>query len=106
MEGDFSFSPGFVAPPNTDYKSYHKYVDELLPPESPVLYGLHSNAEIDTLTSRSEHLFHTLMEMQPRDASSSDGTGISRDEKVNVQLVRIQVRIFISIITSGQTSFG
>lgn len=83
MEGDLLFAPGFLAPPNTDYKSYHQYIDNLLPPESPVLYGLHPNAEIGTLTTSSENVFQTLMEMQPRDASSSGGTGISRQDKVN-----------------------
>lgn len=83
MEGDLLFAPGFVAPPNTDYKSYHEYIDDLLPPESPILYGLHSNAEIGTLTARSDNLFQTLMEMQPRDSGSSGGTGMSRDEKVS-----------------------
>jgi len=89
------FSPGFTAPPNTDYKSYHQYIDEFLPPESPILYGLHMNAEIDTLTTRSENLFQTLMEMQPRDASSLGGLGISREDKVNSHLVCIQGNIFI-----------
>lgn len=82
MEGDHSFAPGFLAPPNLDYKSYHQYIDDLLPPESPTLYGLHPNAEIGTLTTRSENLFKTLMEMQPRDMGSSGGTGISRDDIV------------------------
>lgn len=83
MEGDLMLAPGFSAPPNTDYKAYHDYVDGLLPPESPILYGLHSNAEIGTLTTRSENVFHTLMEMQPRDAGASGGTGVSRDDIVN-----------------------
>lgn len=84
-----------MAPPNIDYKSYHRYIDELLPPESPILYGLHMNAEIDTLTTRSENLFQTLMEMQPRDASSMGGLGISREDKVNSHLVCIQYKMFI-----------
>lgn len=50
------------------------------------MYGLHPNAEIGTLTTRSENLFQTLMEMQPRDAVTTGGTGISRDEKVNTTL--------------------
>lgn len=83
MEGELLLAPGFVAPPNTDYNSYHQYIDNLLPPESPVLYGLHSNAEIGTLTTRSENLFQTLMEMQPRNEGTTSGTGISRDDKVN-----------------------
>ncbi|VVC32244.1 Hypothetical protein CINCED_3A002285 [Cinara cedri] len=86
MEGELLFTPGFVVPPSTDYKSYHKYIDDLLPPESPILYGLHPNAEIGTLTTRSENLFQTLMEMQPRDTSSFGVTGISREDKVRQTL--------------------
>lgn len=86
MEGELLFAPGFVAPPNTDYNSYHQYIDDLLPPESPILYGLHPNAEIGTLTTGSENLFLTLMEMQPRDTGSSGGSGISRDDKVKILL--------------------
>lgn len=83
MEGDLSFAPGFLVPPNVDYKSYHQYITDLLPPESPILYGLHPNAEIGTLTTRSQNLFQTLMEMQPRDVGASGGGGVSRDEIVN-----------------------
>lgn len=83
------FAPGFPVPPNTDYRSYHRYIDNVLPPESPILYGLHPNAEIGTLTNSSENLFQTLMEMQPRDAGSSSGTGISREDKVNILIKSI-----------------
>lgn len=89
------FAPGFVVPPNTDYKSYHQYIDDLLPPESPILYGLHPNAEIGTLTKRSESLFLTLMEMQPRDLGSSGGTGISRDEKVNQTFWLMRIALMV-----------
>lgn len=75
-------APGFPIPPNTDYKGYHQYIDEMLPPESPYLYGLHPNAEIGFLTTTSDNLFKTVLEMQPRDSGSSGGGGSSREEKV------------------------
>lgn len=75
-------APGFPLPPNTDYKGYHVYVDECLPTESPYLYGLHPNAEIEFLTSTSEILFRTVFEMQPRDVGSAGSAGTSREEKV------------------------
>jgi len=103
MEGDLLFAPGFVAPPNTDYKSYHQYIDEFLLPESPVLYGLHPNAEIGSLTTRSENLFQTLMEMQPRDAGSSGGTGISRDDKVKNTVVNT-ILLYIRMTSGGSSS--
>ena len=65
------------------------YIDETLPPESPVLYGLHPNAEIGFLTTTSENLFHTVLEMQPRDSSGGGGAGTSREEKVKSVLDEI-----------------
>lgn len=82
LEGELVLTPGFVAPPNLDYIGYHKYIDEMLPPESPVLYGLHSNAEIEFLSVMSENLFRTLVEMQPRDSSIGEGSAQTTEEKV------------------------
>ncbi|XP_010211142.1 PREDICTED: dynein heavy chain 17, axonemal, partial [Tinamus guttatus] len=45
LEGETYLAPGFLIPPNLDYKGYHESIDENLPPESPYLYGLHPNAE-------------------------------------------------------------
>ncbi|XP_064623162.1 dynein beta chain, ciliary-like [Lineus longissimus] len=82
LDGELYLAPGFPVPPNTDYKGYHNYIDECLPPESPYLYGLHPNAEIEFLTTTSETLFRTVFEMQPRDAGAGAGAGVSREEKV------------------------
>ncbi|CAF4446216.1 unnamed protein product, partial [Rotaria magnacalcarata] len=51
FDGELFLAPLFPIPPNSDYKGYHQYIDEYLPAESPSLYGLHSNAEIDFLTT-------------------------------------------------------
>ena len=82
LDGELQYAPGFTCPPNSDYLGYHTYIDERLPPESPYLYGLHPNAEIGFLTTLSENLFRTVLEMQPRDSSSGGGSGTSREEKV------------------------
>lgn len=68
VDGELYLAPNFPAPPNTDYLGYHNYIDEMMPAESPYLYGLHPNAEIGFLTTTSENLFRTVFEMQPRDA--------------------------------------
>lgn len=83
MDGELYLAPGFPVPPNSDYKGYHNYIDEVLPPESPYLYGLHPNAEIEFLTTTSENLFKTVLEMQPRDSGAAAAGGVSREEKVH-----------------------
>ncbi|XP_066487525.1 dynein axonemal heavy chain 11 [Tiliqua scincoides] len=89
LEGDFTLAPGFLAPPNLDYSGYHKYIDEMLPPESPVLYGLHLNAEIEFLTVLTDNLFKTLLEMQPRNLLAGEVAGQSAEEKVKNALDEI-----------------
>jgi dynein heavy chain len=82
LEGELNLAPSFPVPSNSDYKGYHAYIDDVLPPESPYLYGLHPNAEIGFLTATSDNLFKTVLEMQPRDAGGGEGGGGTREEKV------------------------
>ena len=87
FEGDLQLAPDFPLPPPLDYKAFHVSVAEKLPGESPKIYGLHPNAEIDFLSQTSEKLFRTLMEISPRDAenqSNRTSSAMSRDEKVRL----------------------
>uniref|UniRef100_UPI00398F1A35 dynein axonemal heavy chain 11 n=1 Tax=Pristiophorus japonicus TaxID=55135 RepID=UPI00398F1A35 len=86
FERKMALAPGFVAPSNLDYNGYHRYIDEMLPPESPVHYGLHSNAEIEFLTVTSASLLHTLLEMQPRESITGEGATQTVEEKVKAIL--------------------
>ncbi|KAJ8873729.1 hypothetical protein PR048_024563 [Dryococelus australis] len=88
VDGELMLAPGFPAPPNTDYAGFHAYIavwllaDEMMPAESPCLYGLHPNAEIGFLTTTADNLFRTVFEMQPRDAGASGGATVTREDKV------------------------
>lgn len=75
IDGELEYCKGFPAPGILDYKSYHAYIDDYLPPESPNLYGLHSNAEIGFLTTVSERLFRIVFELQPRVSGGGGGAG-------------------------------
>uniref|UniRef100_A0A3B4UNK9 Dynein axonemal heavy chain 11 n=1 Tax=Seriola dumerili TaxID=41447 RepID=A0A3B4UNK9_SERDU len=77
-----ALAPGFVVPSNLDYQGYHDFIDEMLPHESPVHYGLHPNAEIEFLTVTSDNLFHTLLELQSPDAVMGEGASQTLEEKV------------------------
>ncbi|KAJ1334726.1 hypothetical protein BSLG_007881 [Batrachochytrium salamandrivorans] len=91
MDGSFELAPGFGSPPTSDYKEYHRYIDDSLPAESPYLYGLHPNAEIGVLTKMADKLFKTILEMQPRDAAG--GTSTSKEEKVKLVLEGIMEKL-------------
>uniref|UniRef100_A0A5F8GSV7 Dynein axonemal heavy chain 11 n=1 Tax=Monodelphis domestica TaxID=13616 RepID=A0A5F8GSV7_MONDO len=86
FEGELLLAPGFPAPLNLDYVGYHQYIEEMLPPESPALYGLHPNAEIGFLTVTSNTLFRILLEMQPRNLLISEDMAQSTEEKVKTML--------------------
>ena len=89
FEAELYLAPNFQVPPNSDFNGYHTYIDEVLPPESPYLYGLHPNAEIEFLSTKSENLFRTVFEMQPREAGAGAGGGVSREEKIKSLLDEI-----------------
>lgn len=93
LEGELYLAPGFPVPPNSDYKGYHAYIDECLPPESPYLYGLHPNAEIEFLTTNSDNLFRTVFEMQPREAGAGASGGVTKDERIKSILDEISEKL-------------
>lgn len=97
LEGELYLAPGFPIPPNSDYKGYHNYIDECLPPETPYLYGLHPNAEIEFLTNTCEQLFRIVFEMQPRDSGAGAAGGVSREEKVIFSLISKKIWYIIMI---------
>ena len=59
-----------------------RYITDNLPPESPILYGLHPNAEIGFLTATSETLFRTVFELQPRESGTGSGPVTTREDKI------------------------
>ncbi len=63
----------FKCPAPTTYEKYIEYIETELPPESPLAFGMHPNAEIDFRTTQCEALFRTLVELQPKDSSGGEG---------------------------------
>lgn len=73
----FPFTDGkavFKCPAPTTYENYQKYIETELPPETPLAFGMHPNAEIDFRTTQCESLFRMLVELQPKD-SAAGGEG-------------------------------
>jgi dynein heavy chain len=70
----FPFTDGkavFKCPAPTTYEKYIEYIDTELPPETPMAFGMHPNAEIDFRTTQCEALFKMLVELQPKESAAT-----------------------------------
>jgi hypothetical protein len=66
-------APGFRAPMPRDHDAMREYIEAALPAESPVVYGMHPNAELSLLTSQGETLFRTLVDVSGRSSGAQGG---------------------------------
>ena len=82
----FPFTDGtnvqFKCPPAGPYEKYVEYIDTELPPESPLSYGMHPNAEIDFRTKQCLDTFTALIELQPKESGASEEGVATVDSKV------------------------
>ena len=58
---DFQLAPGLKPLLEGEYSDYKVYIEEASPPESPLLFGMHPNAEISLLNSLCDGLFFSIM---------------------------------------------
>jgi len=67
-------APGFKSPSpnNMSYDGYIEYAETSMPQESPVLFGLHPNAEIGYLTSSTDKLFFNVIIMSGEGGAGGD----------------------------------
>ena len=80
----------FRCPGSLSYDKYIEHIDENLPPETPLAFGMHPNAEIDFRTTQCNVLFKTLVELQPKDSNDDEsGGGNIKIEKTQELMVRI-----------------
>lgn len=79
------FFPSFNAPPNSlNHKQVLEYLDEQMPPETPLAFGLHPNAEIGFKLREAETFCNSLVQLQPREAGGEGG--MSTEEKAKMVL--------------------
>merc|ERR1711881_783214 len=83
---EFMLAPGFKSPPvDEDYNYYVNYIVEKFPTETPVLFGLHPNAEIGFLLDTGATVFSTILEL--KGGGGSGGSGGSDAEATLVDLM-------------------
>lgn len=71
------FYPGFASPPNVSHTKLLEYIVETMGPESPVMFGMHPNAEIGFRTDQSDTLLGSVFELQPRTSGGAGGSSMS-----------------------------
>ena len=79
----------FKCPPPYPYEKYIEHIETECPPETPLAFGMHPNAEIDFRTQQCVELFRTLQEIQPRDAGAGGGAGGGIQEKIQEFMLRV-----------------
>ncbi|PKU49395.1 dynein heavy chain axonemal-like [Limosa lapponica baueri] len=72
---------GFAVSSNLDYEGYHKNMDEMLPPQSPIRYGLHPNVEIAFVIITAANVLHMLLELQFKYSVTGEGLSQAVEDK-------------------------
>lgn len=77
------FQPGFKCPgPDEDYDFYKSYIDDSFPIETPVLFGLHPNAEIGFLVQTGHTLFRTIVDLGGAGGGDAGASGADPAKEV------------------------
>jgi hypothetical protein len=64
----------FTAPPtSSSFDKVLEHIDQGIPADTPLAFGLHPNAEIGFRTDTSEKLFRTIQELSPQEQASGEG---------------------------------
>lgn len=58
-------------PNKNDFQDFVNYIEKI-PNESPLMFGMHSNAEINYLTTQCETIFRTIVDIEGGGSSSQD----------------------------------
>jgi len=88
--------PGFTIPGDIHHKAMMEYIEENMGMESPVMFGLHPNAEIGFRLEQSDTLYAVVADLQPR--SASGGSGASVQERVSNTMEEITDKVSEALI--------
>ena len=70
-----------------------EYIDEAMPPETPLAFGLHPNAEIGFKLREAERFCANVLCLQPREAGGEGGMSVEEKAK----MVSLQCCILASV---------
>ena len=76
------------------FEQWDAYIDVVITSESPALFGLHPNAELEYRITETNTLFRNLIDLEPKDSgSSSEGSEGSKYDDVKGQCDNINAQI-------------
>lgn len=78
----------FKSPTALSHEKYIEYIETELPPETPLAFAMHPNAEIDFRTTQCNNLFRLLTELQPKGGAAA-GEGAGANDAVLDFIVRV-----------------
>jgi len=100
----FPVLPGFKAPPpDNEYDFFANYIEENFPVETPILFGLHNNAEIGFLLASADSSFSIIIDLGGiSGGGGGGGGGGKRDPMVMVEELENKVPPLFDEITLDQ----
>jgi len=90
------FTPGYIfivlqnqqyqysIPEASEHVKFLEEIDMIPPKDAPPIFGLHSNADLTFRLKESNEMLNTLLDTQPKDASS--GGGMSKEDQVKEKI--------------------
>merc|ERR1711871_1450592 len=85
------FQPGFkCVTPDSNYEACKDYIEDSFPLETPVLFGLHPNAEIGFLVQTGQTLFSTIVDLG---GAGGGGEGGSSEDPAKAILDDLEARL-------------
>jgi dynein heavy chain len=101
LQKNTELAPKLISPDATswEYDMYTQFIVKNLPLESPIIYGLHPNAEISFLTNKAESLFQTIMTMDLGANPSANSTTTETTTAVSAPAVVSVLRETLAELT-------
>ena len=88
VKPNFAFSPGYMIPDGLDISVFRNQVETLPCVDSPMIFGLHTNADLSYRQLEASMLLTSIQETQPKEGGAVT-EGKSRDEVVKEKAIEI-----------------
>ncbi|CAJ1379392.1 unnamed protein product [Effrenium voratum] len=87
----YSAEYGYKIPDGLEMSVYRDHIENIPPVDSPLIFGLHPNADITYRLKEASEMLTTIIETQPKDGNAS--VGKSMDEKVREEALELLEKV-------------